>query len=77
MASVPSIPPVILRRKKLEARIGQSRSAIYAKLDKNSPYYDPTFPRPISLGVRAVGWVESEVDKWLVAQIDKSRKVAA
>lgn len=67
----------ILRRKQLEARIGLSRSSIYNRLDKSSKSYDPTFPRPIPLGSGMrnppVGWIESEVDAWLAAQIQKSR----
>lgn len=69
----------ILRRKQVEARTGLSRSTIYAKLNRNPKRpsdYDPTFPSPISLGAKAVGWVESEVDAWLAAQIEKSRKAA-
>ena len=67
----------ILRRKQLEARIGLSRSTIYAKLNPNPNRpgdYDPTFPKPISLGPKAVGWIEAEVDAWLAAQVEKSRQ---
>lgn len=67
----------ILRRKDVEARTGLSRSTIYAKL-RNNPKrpsdYDPTFPRPISVGAKAVGWLSHEIDAWLNAQIEKSRK---
>ena len=69
----------ILRRKQVEARTGLSRSTIYAKLHHNPKRpsdYDPTFPAPISLGAKAVGWIESEIDAWLAAQIEKSRKAA-
>ena len=34
-----------------------------------------TFPKPISVGAKAVGWIEAEIDAWLTAQIEKSRKV--
>jgi len=67
----------ILRRKQVEARTGLSRSTIYARLRQNSKRpgeYDPTFPKPISIGAKAVGWIESELDAWLTAQIEKSRK---
>lgn len=70
----------ILRRKQVEARTGLSRSTIYAKLRQNPKRpgdFDPTFPQPISVGARAVGWVESEIDAWLAAQIEKSRSSAA
>lgn len=63
----------ILRRQQVQARTGLSRSAIYAKLTRNPKRpddYDPTFPRPIPLGARAVGWIESEVDDWLSRRVN-------
>lgn len=70
----------ILRRKQLESKLGVGRSAIYARIDPKSPYYDPTFPKPIDLGSGMknppVGWVESEVDAWLSSRIELSRKAA-
>ena len=55
----------ILRRKQVEARTGLSRSTIYLRLQKG------TFPRPINLGARAVGWVENEIEAWLASCIEK------
>lgn len=63
----------ILRRKQLESRIGLSRSAIYDKINPKSPRYDATFPKPISLGTEAVGWIESEVSAWIESRISISR----
>ncbi len=60
----------ILRRKRVEARTGLSRSTIYERIKTG------TFPAPVSIGARAVGWLESEVDSWLAAQIQKSRNAA-
>ena len=67
----------ILRRKQVEARTGLSRSTLYARLRQNPKRpgdYDPTFPKPIAVGAKAVGWIEAEVDAWLTAQVEKSRK---
>jgi prophage regulatory protein len=33
------------------------------------------FPAPISLGGRAVGWLEFEVDAWLAEKVEISRSV--
>ena len=60
-------PVEILRRPQVEARTGLSRSTIYARIQ------DGTFPRPISLGSRAVGWLEHEIDNWLDRRIKASR----
>ena len=67
----------IIRRKQVEARTGLSRSSIYARMRQNPKRpgdYDPTFPKPVSVGAKAVGWIEAEVEAWLAAQIQKSRK---
>lgn len=56
-----------LRLPEVLARTGLSRSTIYVRLDQGR------FPRPVSLGGRAVGWIESEVDEWIRERIDESR----
>jgi prophage regulatory protein len=59
----------ILRRRQVEKRVGLTRSPLYARIKAG------TFPKPVKLGDgRAVGWVEAEIDEWLTAQIEKSRK---
>lgn len=58
----------ILRRKQVEGRTGLSRSTIYERIKAG------TFPAPISLGAKAVGWIESEIDTWLSDQVERSRK---
>ena len=69
----------ILRRKQLEEKLGLGKSAIYARLDPKSPYFDPSFPKPIDLGGGKnppIGFVESEVDTWLSSRIESSRRAA-
>ena len=57
----------ILRLPEVLARTGLSRSTIYVRLDQGR------FPRPVSLGARAVGWIEAEVDEWIRDRIAASR----
>ncbi|MEG2115458.1 MAG: AlpA family phage regulatory protein [Hafnia sp.] len=45
--------------------IGISRSTIYDWLNPKSPRYNVTFPKQRRLGMHSVGWMESEIDKWL------------
>lgn len=59
---------VILRLPKVKERTGLSRSSIYLKISQGS------FPKPVSLGARAVGWISSEIDEWLNQQIESSRQ---
>lgn len=57
----------ILRLPIVKARTGLSRSTIYVRVSEGR------FPKPISLGNRAVGWVEAEINDWLKQQIESSR----
>lgn len=59
--------PTILRLHQVSARVGLGRTAVYSRISAG------TFPKPVSLGGGAVGWVESEIDAWVSAQIDASR----
>ena len=61
---------IILRLPTVKARTGLSRSTIYQRVTEGH------FPKPVSLGGRAVGWVESELNDWLEKQIDESRKAS-
>ena len=60
----------ILRLPDVKARTGLSRSTIYLRVSEG------TFPAPISLGGRATGWVEAEIDDWVVERIEESRNAA-
>ena len=59
----------ILRLPEVRSRTGLSRSTIYLRVSHG------TFPKPISLGGRAVGWVESEIETWVTHQIELSRSL--
>ena len=56
----------ILRLPKTENRTGLKRSTIYLRISQG------TFPKPINLGGRAVGWLESDIDEWLKQRIQQS-----
>lgn len=57
----------ILRLPNVQSRVKKSRSSIYLEMSRGD------FPKPIKLGPRSVGWLESEVDEWIEKQIKKSR----
>jgi prophage regulatory protein len=61
----------ILRLPAVKDRTGLSRSTIYLHVSNG------TFPPPVSLGSRAVGWVESEIEEWISRKIQDSRSVDA
>lgn len=49
----------ILRLPEVMAKTGLSRSTIYAYTDAGY------FPSKVNVGVRAIGWRETEVNAWL------------
>ena len=57
----------ILRLPSVLKRTGLSRSTVYLMMSRDE------FPAPVSLGERAVGWIESEVDQWLEEKISACR----
>ena len=42
---------------------GLARSTIYKYIAEG------VFPRPISLGARRVGWIDKEIDDWILKKI--------
>lgn len=60
----------ILRLPEVIRRTGLPRSTIYKRIAMG------TFVKQISLGGRAVGWLEYDVDEWIRIQIERSRGAA-
>lgn len=53
----------ILRLKDVIDTTGLARSTIYKYVDEGS------FPKPVPLGGRSVGWVDTEVHEWIADKI--------
>lgn len=49
----------ILRLPDVTAKTGLKRSSVYAAIQQK------TFPKPVPIGARAVGWVATEIDEWI------------
>ena len=58
----------IIRLREVLDRTGLSRSMAYDLIEKEK------FPRPVSLGARAVGWLSSQIDAWIASRAPTSRK---
>ncbi|KPB54741.1 putative transcription factor, AlpA family [Pseudomonas coronafaciens pv. oryzae] len=54
----------LIRLKEVKHATGLGRSTIYKYISEGC------FPKPVSLGDRAVGWVETEVTGWVLARIE-------
>jgi prophage regulatory protein len=63
------MPRKILRLPIVLDRTGLSRSTVYQRVTEGK------FPQPVSLGARAVGWIETEVEEWIARQIEASREI--
>ncbi len=59
----------IIRLPQVIQETGLSRSTIYSLMSKGD------FPQSISLGERAVGWLQEEVEQWREQRIYASRNV--
>jgi prophage regulatory protein len=60
----------IIRLPEVVKITGLSRSTIYLRMSKSD------FPQSISLGERAVGWLESDVEDWLEACVVASKEAS-
>ena len=57
----------ILRLPQVISAVGLSRSAIYQRISESK------FPRQISLGGRAIGFLDSEIQDWIKSRLAESR----
>ena len=48
----------LIRRPKVEAMTGLSRSTLYAMMARGE------FPRPVRIGLRAVAWRDGDIHVW-------------
>ena len=67
MNNANEVKPRLIRLPNVLNRTGLARSTIYLRISEGE------FPRPISIGKRAVAWLESEIDDWLDQHVNLSR----
>ena len=53
----------IIRQPEVSSSTGLARSTIYKYIAEGA------FPKPVPLGGQSVGWVEQEVQEWILARI--------
>lgn len=58
----------VLRLPTVRSITGLSRSSIYLRISQG------TFPRPVKLGSRAVGWLQTEIAAWVDDRIKASKE---
>ena len=57
-----------MRRPEVIERTGLPRATIYERMAEG------TFPRPIRIGKMTVAWRETEIDAWILAQIEANER---
>ena len=57
----------IIRLTEVISRTGRPKTSIYEDIREGS------FPTPIPIGARAVGWIEEEVNDWIGERISEAR----
>ena len=67
MAKKPNTSNAVLRWPEVARVVPISRSHAHALAAQGK------FPKPIKLGARASGWLESEIDAWLAQRVADSR----
>ena len=55
----------LIKLKDVMCVTGLGRSTVYKYVASGE------FPKPVSLGVRAVAWVEEEVQEWVLSKIEQ------
>lgn len=56
---MPAAPDRILRINRVLAETGLSRSTLYRKVQAG------TFPKPVAISARCIGWRQSTIDLWM------------
>jgi prophage regulatory protein len=62
----------VIRLHELEKLTGRKRSSVYEDMAAGR------LPKPIKIGPRAVGWLRSDIDKWLAGRVaERDQEVVA
>ncbi|MHB1300819.1 MAG: helix-turn-helix transcriptional regulator [Burkholderiales bacterium] len=60
MSRASQAPLKVLRRREVQLRTGLPCSSLYALIAQGD------FPQPIPLSINRVGWLEHEIDDWIM-----------
>lgn len=61
----------ILKLKEVLTRTGLGKTTLYMLISNGD------FPQQIPLGLRAVGWLESEIDAWILEKIESRNRITS
>ncbi|HEC7141257.1 TPA: AlpA family transcriptional regulator [Salmonella enterica subsp. enterica serovar Javiana] len=61
----------LIRLSEVINKTGFGKAWIYRLISQNR------FPQPVKIGIRAIAFIESEIDEWIQLTIENSRKHVA
>ncbi|ELR7405179.1 AlpA family transcriptional regulator [Salmonella enterica] len=61
----------LIRPSEVMNKTGFGKAWIYRLISQNR------FPQPVKIGIRAIAFIESEIDEWIQLTIENSRKHVA
>lgn len=61
----------LIRLSEVMNKTGFCKAWIYRLISQNR------FPQPVKIGIRAIAFIESEIDEWIQLTIENSRKHVA
>jgi len=70
--SLGTVPKLIWRKSEVAVLLAMSESSIDNRINSESPWYDPDFPRPVPLSSgrcrTAIGWRYHELVQWVMSR---------
>lgn len=58
----------VLRLDATANKLGVSKSKLYEMMNPKSPRFEDTFPKKVRIGANSVGWLEHEIDNWVLSR---------
>lgn len=55
----------VINVKETSTNLNVSRATLYAWTNPKSKWYRPDFPKKVKIGIRSVGFLESEIDAFI------------
>lgn len=65
----------VLRAKDVIKKLGISKSTFYDWQNKKSKRYNAEFPKPICLGANSVGYIENEINNFILNSARKNGNI--
>ena len=62
---------MLLSKKQVTEMVLYGSAHIDRLENEESPYYDPSFPKPVKIGNNRVGWLKAEVEDFIRSKLEQ------